>query len=186
MARKTKAAQILIILALLMIGGSDERDQFQKFDEYVRKYDSIRSSAIQSERIQEEDPISYHAVQPKPKDISNQLPSNSVSRGGEHRISAGVFVITAYTAGEESTGKSPGDPAYGQTASGVMVEEGITIAADWSVLPKGTIVWIEGVGRRVVQDKGGAIKGFKIDLYMPNLDDAKAWGRQKRKVFILQ
>ncbi len=42
----------------------------------------------------------------------------------------GEFEITYYTAGPESTGKYPGHPEYGITASGSMVEEGRTIAAD--------------------------------------------------------
>ena len=43
----------------------------------------------------------------------------------------GEFEITYYTAGAESTGKTPGHPAYGIT-SGTTVKEGQTIAADWS------------------------------------------------------
>ena len=50
------------------------------------------------------------------------------------------------------------------TASGVKAREGITIAADWDVMPEGTIVEIEGIGYRIVQDTGSAIKGHRIDL----------------------
>jgi len=103
----------------------------------------------------------------------------------EAQISAGVFEITAYTAGPESTGKVPGDPKYGITASGKTVEEGVTIAADWTILPKGTRVYIPGVGEREVQDKGGAIKGNKIDIYMSDLNAAIEWGRRELEVFIL-
>src|SRR5690606_7201420 len=35
-----------------------------------------------------------------------------------------TFEVTAYTAGAESTGKTPSDPAYGITASGEKVREG--------------------------------------------------------------
>ena len=47
----------------------------------------------------------------------------------EKRI-LGRIEITYYTAGPESTGKTPDHPAYGITRSGAVVEEGRTIAAD--------------------------------------------------------
>lgn len=98
----------------------------------------------------------------------------------------GEFEITNYTLREEECGKAPDDPWYGITASGEPVEEGVTIAADWTVLPKGTKVFIEGVGIRTVYDKGGAIKGKKIDVYVEDLTQALEWGRQKRKVWIIK
>lgn len=90
----------------------------------------------------------------------------------------GQFTLTAYTAGPESTGKRPGDPGYGITASGARVEEGVTIAVDPAVIPMGATVYIEGIGFRVAQDKGSAIKGNRIDLYMESLEEALAFGRQ--------
>ncbi|MEN2464944.1 3D domain-containing protein [Ornithinibacillus sp. JPR2-1] len=99
----------------------------------------------------------------------------------------GEFTITAYTAGVESTGKHPGHPDYGKTASGTYVEEGRTIAADWDVLPSGTKVKIEGLeGTYIVEDRGGAITGMKLDIYMESLSDATAWGRQERAVWIIE
>lgn len=89
------------------------------------------------------------------------------------------FTLTAYTNHENSTGKSKGDPDYGITASGTKTEEGITVAADWRVLPKGTRVYIDGVGERTVQDKGGAIKGQKIDVYFESEKEALEFGRKK-------
>lgn len=104
----------------------------------------------------------------------------------DYLVALGAFKITAYTAGYESTGKRPGDPEYGITFSGAKVQEEHTIAADWDVLPEGTRVYIEDVGIRVVEDKGGAIQGKIIDLYIPNLDDALDWGRQERKVYVIE
>lgn len=53
-----------------------------------------------------------------------------------------------------------------QTSSGKTAVEGITVAADTRVLPLGSKVFIEGVGERIVQDTGGAIKGNKIDIFV--------------------
>lgn len=88
----------------------------------------------------------------------------------------GAFTLTAYTAGPESTGKRPGHPAYGITASGVHVEEGKTIAVDPRIIPMGSLVFIEGIGYRVAQDVGGAIKGKRIDVYIADLEEALKFG----------
>ena len=56
------------------------------------------------------------------------------------------------------------------TASGTTCTEGRTVAADWSIYPKGTVIYIEndplgGDGYYTVEDKGGAVKGYIIDIY---------------------
>jgi len=98
----------------------------------------------------------------------------------------GEFTITAYTAGAESTGKKPGDRAYGITKSGEPVTEEITIASDWNVIPPGTWVYIEDVGYRQAQDIGSDIKGNRIDLYIPELVQADEWGVQQKHVWIVE
>lgn len=109
---------------------------------------------------------------------SQRQPTSSRSRAGLGRY-LGQFTLTAYTAGPESTGKYPGHPAYGITASGAYVEEGVTIAVDPRVIPMGSRVYIEGIGYRVAQDTGGAIKGRRIDVYMEDLQEALQFGVKK-------
>lgn len=101
-----------------------------------------------------------------------------------HRVEA-----TGYTAGAESTGKNPGDEAYGITYSGVPVTRDVysTIAADTSVFPIGTVLYIPGYGYGVVADTGSAIKGNKIDLYYHTVDDVyDRWGKKELDVFIVE
>lgn len=98
----------------------------------------------------------------------------------------GEFEITYYTAGPESTGMYPGHPEYGITRSGTVVQEGRTIAADWSVLEPGTKVFIEGIGERIVEDTGGLIVGKCIDVYMERLEDIPVVGRHKADVWIVE
>lgn len=54
----------------------------------------------------------------------------------------------------------------GITASGKPTEVGWTVAADTSVLPMGSIIYVEGVGFREVQDIGGGVKGQHIDILL--------------------
>jgi 3D (Asp-Asp-Asp) domain-containing protein len=104
---------------------------------------------------------------------------DSVSRLGD-------FTITAYTAGYESTQKKPGQEGYGITYSGTTVKEGRTIAADLNILPVGTRVYIEDVGERTVEDKGGAVNGKHIDLYIADLGEAQDWGKQTKEVYVIE
>lgn len=69
----------------------------------------------------------------------------------------------------------------GKTSSGAMVRPG-TIAADRSIYPYGTVMYIPGYGYGRVEDTGGAIDGYHIDLYRPNHWFARKWGRQTLKV----
>ncbi len=65
----------------------------------------------------------------------------------------------------------------GETASGTKAKPG-TIAADTSVFPFGTRMRIPGYGDGVVEDRGGAIEGGKIDLFFKSHKEALEWGRQ--------
>lgn len=97
-----------------------------------------------------------------------------------------VGEVTQYTAGYESTGKRPGDRGYGITASGSTVSEGRTIAMS-KKYPIGTKVKIEGFPHTfVVEDRGNAIQGNDIDIYVSSLDRAINFGRQERTFYIIQ
>jgi 3D (Asp-Asp-Asp) domain-containing protein len=98
---------------------------------------------------------------------------------------------TGYTAGVESTGKSPGHPEYGITYSGVKVRRDknslSTIAADPKVLPIGSILYVPGYGYAVVADTGSAIKGRKIDLYFATIKQVyKEWGKKTVEVQLIK
>ncbi|XXM70503.1 3D domain-containing protein [Lysinibacillus sphaericus] len=125
--------------------------------------------------------ISSEPVEGKAPTLENsvnwdQYPSNRV-------------VATGYTAGVESTGKNPGHPGYGITYSGVKVKRDLysTIAADTSVYPIGTILFIPNYGYGVVADTGSAIKGNRLDLYYDTVEQVyNEWGKQTLDVYLVQ
>lgn len=100
-----------------------------------------------------------------------------------------TVIATGYTAGVESTGKSPDHPQYGITYSGIKVKRDLysTIAADLSVFPLGTILYIPDYGYGVVADIGGAIKGNKIDLYFDTVEEVYSeWGKKELEVYVVK
>ena len=47
------------------------------------------------------------------------------------------------------------------------------MAADTSIFPYGTVLYIEGVGIRIVQDKGAAIQGKHLDVAVDTHENAE-------------
>ncbi len=95
------------------------------------------------------------------------------------------MVVTAYSPDARSCGKW----ADGITASGKSVwTNGMRlVAADTRLLPFGSIVSVPGYngGRPVpVLDRGGAIKGKRLDVLYPTHEIARRWGRQPLEVTI--
>jgi 3D (Asp-Asp-Asp) domain-containing protein len=87
--------------------------------------------------------------------------------------------------------KCCGPLAQGVTASGkpVTYNQGFFVAADTSVLPFGTKLIIPGYAENLpveVIDRGGAIKGYRLDVYYPNHDVAREWGRRFVNVIVLE
>jgi len=87
--------------------------------------------------------------------------------------------ITAYTAND------PGMDGRGMTFTGLPVDKGV-LAVDPEIIPLGSIVWIPGVGYVVALDTGGAIKGYRADLYLPDRESALRWGRRTVKVRVVE
>jgi len=76
----------------------------------------------------------------------------------------------------------------GKTQSGTRARSGI-VAADPAVLPVGTILRIidgPSSGLYTVMDTGSAIKGRKIDIFIPDCDRAQKFGEKTLRVRILR
>ena len=69
----------------------------------------------------------------------------------------------------------------GMTASGRRARPG-TIAADTDLFPFGTVMHVPGYGYGVVEDRGGAIRGRRIDLFFRRHQEALEWGRRTIEV----
>ena len=97
---------------------------------------------------------------------------------------AGEFLCTAYCTEEYPHICGTGD---GITASGQPIQADVTVAADQTLLPYGTVLYIEGVGIRVVQDKGAGVQGYHLDVAVDTHENALAWsGYGEHRVWIIK
>ncbi|MDQ0219104.1 LysM peptidoglycan-binding domain-containing protein [Peribacillus cavernae] len=73
----------------------------------------------------------------------------------------------------------------GITATGLNLKKNPSakaISVDPKVIPLGSKVYVEGYGQAVASDTGGAIKGNKIDVFVPSKSKAIKWGVKTVKV----
>lgn len=110
----------------------------------------------------------------EPQDDSIHLGTSVTGNSGDVVIRwSFVSNTTAYYMGENAYGASGGHCHYG------------TVAVDPSVIPYGSILWIEGYGFAVANDCGGAIVGTNLDLYMRSVDECVNWGRRYVTAYLL-
>lgn len=102
--------------------------------------------------------------------------NNTTSRGDieSRKDNSGYikFTATAYCGCAKCCGKSTG-----KTASGTTATAGRTVAMS-SSYSFGTKIEIQGMGTYIVEDRGGAIKGNRIDIFFSNHQKALDFGRR--------
>lgn len=74
---------------------------------------------------------------------------------------------------------------YNKTADGHVPKAGITCAAPRNI-PFGTILEIEGVGRRVVQDRTALRFGDRVDIFFPSHKEALKFGKKQLRVTVIK
>lgn len=102
----------------------------------------------------------------EPEEIAEESPEEELEY-------LGTFEATAY--------EWTGNPC----ANGNYPEVGYTVACN--SLPLGTTVYIEGVGYRVVEDRGAEWHGSNwMDLYLGDVDSCYDWGVRSVDVYVVR
>ncbi|MCI8961873.1 MAG: hypothetical protein HFJ18_03005 [Clostridia bacterium] len=124
---------------------------------------------------------------------SNSYRSNNLSAKNLASLVEGIepqvrtLNTSAYTA--STCGKDPSSPGYGITSSGARATAWYTVAAG-SAYPVGTVIYIPYFANKpnggwfVVQDRGGAIKNNKLDVYMDTYRECEIFGRRNLECYI--
>lgn len=93
-----------------------------------------------------------------------------------------TFVATAYCSCTKCCGRN----AQGITASGLKLRPGHrVVAVDTRFIALRSLVEIDGMGRFAALDTGSAIKGRRVDVWMPDHDDALQFGRRKIRLRVV-
>ncbi|MFE4132209.1 ubiquitin-like domain-containing protein [Peribacillus sp. YIM B13482] len=146
----------------------------------------------------------YEVIKEDGKEVKRELLSEKVVSKKQDKV---VTVGTKTTVAQASRGvtnvsSTSGKEIYvsstaytasckgcsGVTSTGVDLKSSPgakIIAVDPSVIPMGSKVYVEGYGYAVAADKGGAIKGNRIDVFFSSKNDAYRWGAKKVKIRVL-
>lgn len=121
------------------------------------------------EEVPAEEVIEQNIVNPTIFDNEESATTEEVETPG--LVYIGDYRVTAY--------EWTGNPC----ANGNYPSEGYTVACN--DLPFGTEVYIDGVGWRVVEDRGGGGEGW-MDLYLGDVSACYEWGVQYRSVYVYE
>ena len=108
---------------------------------------------------------------------SQPVQSTETSKPQGKTLTVEATAYTAYCSG-----------CSGVTATGINLRANPNqkvIAVDPRVIPLGSKVYVEGYGTAIAGDTGGAIKGHRIDIFIPNYAKAMEFGRRTVKITIL-
>jgi 3D (Asp-Asp-Asp) domain-containing protein len=103
------------------------------------------------------------------------------ARGGETM----EVVATAYSYRESSHRKWGDRNALGSSLK-VRVQGLPQIAVDPSRIPLGSIVEVEGLGRRIATDTGGLIHGRRIDVHTQTVGEMHRWGKRTVEIEVIR
>ena len=82
--------------------------------------------------------------------------------------------------------KELGKPAHKlRTSTGAIPKEGRTVAVDPSIIPYGSIIYIQDYGYFIAEDCGRAIKQNRIDIYTTSHEYVIQQGKKVANVWIL-
>ena len=113
------------------------------------------------------------------RSVSANVPEQSEAAGTGRSL---LYEVTAYSHGC-TLPRSGREPHAQRAANGRWPIADQTVAADALLHPFGSEVLIEGLGFRTVGDRGSAIKGRRLDLFVDSCREARAFGRRFLRVF---
>lgn len=127
-------------------------------------------------------------IKPKQKlKVSGAVVKTAAKAKTPSRSTSGDVVKEFTVSASAYTASCKGCSGVTRTGLNLKKNPGLkVIAVDPKVIKLGTKVHVEGYGYAVAGDIGSAIKGNKIDVFMPSHSNALKWGRKNVKIKILK
>jgi 3D (Asp-Asp-Asp) domain-containing protein len=161
-----------------------------RWDQYNQTLENLQKDADSLETDIPVNPAVPVVSEPFPVSAK---PVIAQAKNKNKKKSAPVIKVTRSKSAKEITVKATAYTAScegcsGITKTGINIKENPdkkVIAVDPSVIPLGSKVYVEGFGEAIAADTGSAIKGNRIDVFIPSKQDAIDFGVKKLKVTIL-
>lgn len=175
------AVAVLLSCSLLFLAQTSVAEPLGQDPQQVRQKDAVTEmNNPGGETTQPTDAAEDGAAEEKtaeaapPNETKAAIDKTETGAEASESSPAFTFTATAYS-------------LRGRTATGAGVRRGI-IAADRRVLPLGTRVRLEAgsySGEYIVADTGGAVRGHKIDIWVPQTSEAMRFGRRPVRLTVL-
>lgn len=161
----------LIILFIVLFMGSVTAFANQKENEKFRQQteEQQRKLTLHQERIRQQE-----------KELDELLEEVNRLKEENQKLQFFSMIATGYCACKQCCDKEDGITASGKKAQAnhtVAMPDGFSF---------GTMIEIDGMGIYTVEDRGGAIKGNRIDIYFDSHEEALEFGIKEIKIRIIQ
>ncbi|WVE34546.1 LysM peptidoglycan-binding domain-containing protein [Priestia megaterium] len=156
---------------------TQEEQQQAQAEQAQKEQQQAQAEQAQKEQQQAQAEQAQKEQQQAQAEQAQQQPAESSQQASGKSMTVEATAYTANCAG-----------CSGTTATGVDLKANPNqkvIAVDPSVIPLGSKVYVEGYGEAVAADTGGAIKGNRIDVFVPSEGDAQQFGRKSVKITVM-
>lgn len=155
--------------------GDIQRENYNTIQNHLMVAEALLAAgAVEPEFADVEAKATEVVAQSNPVVFGNPVYADPAMNGYEL---LGTYLTTGYCPCAACCGKT-----NGITASGTVARTNHTIAADTGILPFGTQVVINGKVY-TVEDRGGAIRGNRIDIFFGSHQEALNYGKQTVRVY---
>lgn len=140
---------------------------------YIEFKENLNTVEKLNKRIKTNDITVKNTNNSSTTDSNTTTTNENINQG---YISNFIMESTAYTGDTiTATGTVPVRDAGGIS----------TIAVDPSIIPLGSLLYVDGYGYAIAADTGGVIQGNIIDLYLNSYEECMNWGRQNVSVYLI-